>query len=95
MKQITKGEGIIGLTRALIYAGAKNMTVSLWKVFDQSTERLMIDYYSHFLPKQIPQNLEQSPTYTYALKQAKVNMANSGGEFAQSYYWSPLVLIGK
>jgi CHAT domain-containing protein len=43
--KIRKGEGIIGLTRALLYAGAKNIIVSLWQVSDQSTSDLMVNFY--------------------------------------------------
>ncbi len=93
--KISKGEGIIGLTRALIYAGAKNITVSLWKVSDTSTQQLMIDYYSEFLPLSIPEDQKQSLNYAPALKAAKMKMIEQGGEFAHPYYWSPFVLIGK
>lgn len=93
--KITKGEGIIGLTHALIYAGAKNITVSLWKVSDDATKQLMVDYYGEFLTEDVPQDLYESLSYSYALKKAKLNMIESGGEFAHPYYWSPFVLIGK
>lgn len=93
--RISNGEGIIGLTRALIYAGAKNITVSLWKVSDESTKQLMIDYYDNFLPYDVPKDLHESLSYAYALKKAKMNMIEKGGLFAHPYYWSPFVLIGK
>lgn len=93
--KIKSGEGIIGLTRALIYAGAKNLTVSLWKVSDTSTKELMINYYKGFLPQAVPNELNQSLSYAYALRQAKLEMINKGGEFSHPYYWSPFVLIGK
>ncbi|RJE71775.1 hypothetical protein BGP76_06715 [Reichenbachiella sp. MSK19-1] len=93
--KIKSGEGIIGLSRALIYAGAKNITVSLWKVSDESTKQLMISYYNNFLDQEIPQDIHQSLSYAYALKSAKMNMIQQGGQFAHPYYWSPFVLIGK
>ena len=93
--KISSGEGIIGLTRALIYAGAKNITVSLWKVSDTSTMKLMVDYYNNFLPYDVPQGLHESLSYAYALKAAKVKLIEEGGAFAHPYYWSPFVLIGK
>lgn len=94
--KITTGEGIIGLTRALIYAGAKNITVSLWKVSDESTKRIMIDYYNDFLSYPEPKSPKESLSYAYALRKAKLNMINQeGGQFAHPYYWSPFVLIGK
>jgi len=46
---IKEGEGLIGLTRALLYAGSKNIIVSLWKVADKSTSDLMIDFYQHLI----------------------------------------------
>jgi CHAT domain-containing protein len=93
--KIKTGEGIIGLTRALIYAGAKNLTVSLWKVSDESTKKLMIQYYDNFLPEKVPEDLNKSLSYSYALKKAKLDMINGGGEFSHPYYWSPFILIGK
>ena len=47
--KLSKGEGIIGLTRALLYAGAKSVLVSLWSVADESTSQLMIHFYRHIL----------------------------------------------
>jgi len=80
--QISKGEGIIGLSRALIYAGAQNLVVSLWKVADESTSKLMTDFYS---------NLGNNP-YNTALQQAKKQMIDS--ENSHPYLWAPFVLIG-
>ena len=45
--KITKGEGVIGLSRALIYAGARNIIVSYWNVADRSTAQLMKDFYQY------------------------------------------------
>jgi len=80
--QISKGEGIIGLSRALIYAGAQNLIVSLWKVADESTSKLMTDFYS---------DLDNSQYYS-ALREAKIKMIDS--ENAHPYLWAPFVLIG-
>ncbi|WP_109833218.1 CHAT domain-containing protein [Reichenbachiella versicolor] len=93
--RIETGQGIIGLTRALIYAGAKNLTVSLWKVSDASTKDLMINYYKNFLPFHVPKEFDQSLSYSYALRKAKLKMIDQGGQFAHPYYWSPFVLMGK
>jgi CHAT domain-containing protein len=40
-----KGEGLIGLTRAFMYAEAARIVVSLWSVDDQATAELMIHFY--------------------------------------------------
>ena len=47
--KISKGEGVIGLSRALVYAGAKNIIVSFWSVADESTAQLMTDFYRKML----------------------------------------------
>ncbi len=85
--KITKGEGIIGLTRALLYAGSRNVVVSLWKVADESTAILMIDFYKVLLEK-------HRGNFSASLRQAKINMINEG-KFSKPYYWSPFVLIGQ
>ena len=41
------GEGLIGLTRALQYAGARSVVASLWSVEDQTTAELMVRFYRH------------------------------------------------
>jgi len=82
--KLSKGEGIIGLTRAIIYSGANNMVVSLWSVADNSTSELMIDFYSNMLAGQ---------DYSNALANAKRKMINNGN-YSKSYYWAPFVLIG-
>ena len=44
-----RGEGVIGLTRAFMYAGAPTVGVSLWSVADKSTADLMTDFYKRLL----------------------------------------------
>ncbi len=83
--KIAKGEGVIGLSRALIYAGAKNIMVTFWSVADESTADLMTNFYK--------ETLEQKSTFAQSLRQVKLNMINSK-EYAAPYYWAPFVLIG-
>ncbi len=91
--QIKKGEGIIGLTRALLYAGAKNLMVSLWQVSDQSTSDLMISFYKNLLNEKSAR-LSNSVRFAPLLQQAKLKMINEA-KFAHPYYWSPFILIGQ
>jgi len=84
--KISKGEGVIGLSRALIYAGARNLIVSYWSVADASTAQLMTDFYE-FLIKSGPQNFSE------ALRQSKLKMI-SAKKYAAPYYWAPFILIG-
>lgn len=91
--KITKGEGIIGLSRALLYAGSKNIIVSLWKVSDISTTELMIDFYSYLL-KESDTFSDKMPIFSDKLYQAKINMIDNE-KYAHPFFWSPFILIGK
>jgi CHAT domain-containing protein len=86
--QISKGEGIIGLTRALLYAGAKNVNVSLWSVPDQSTSQLMQNFYEEFIGNEF-----QKEGYAKSLQKAKLKLIQNP-EWAEPYFWGAFVLIG-
>ncbi len=83
--KISKGEGLIGLSRAFLYAGASNLLVSLWSVSDASTALLMERMYANIL---------KGKTLAESLQQAKVNLLN-GSIYAEPYYWAPFILIGE
>ncbi len=91
--RITKGEGVIGLTRALLYAGTKSLTVSLWTVSDASTSQLMVDFYDNLLEED--EHTPHNHVHANALRKAKLKMIAKGGDFATPYYWSPFILNGK
>ncbi len=82
---IVKGEGMLGLTRGFMYAGAKNILVSLWQVADKSTAELMVEFYRNILNNQ---------SYSTALRNAKLAMIKKG-KYAHPVEWSPFVLTGK
>ncbi|NOT76547.1 MAG: CHAT domain-containing protein [Cyclobacteriaceae bacterium] len=84
--KFSKGEGVIGLSRALVYAGAKNIMVSYWSVSDESTSELMTSFYEKLLA-------QSSPNFREALQQAKTEMIKKS-TYAAPYYWAPFVLIG-
>lgn len=87
--KIKKGEGILGLTRALLYAGSKNIIVSLWQVADQSTSDMMVVFYDDLLKKGLSKS-----DYSKSLQQAKRHMIKNK-QYAHPFYWSPFILIGK
>lgn len=82
-----RGEGVIGLTRAFMYAGAPTVGVSLWSVADRSTADLMTDFYKRLLAKTDP----LAPSA--ALRAAQQNMI-AGKKYSAPFYWAPFVLIG-
>lgn len=84
--KIWKGEGVIGLSRALVYAGSKNVMVSFWSVADQSTATLMKLFYQQLLEG-------SSKDLSTALRQAKLTLITQH-RYASPYYWAPFILIG-
>ncbi len=83
--KVVKGEGIIGLTRGWLYAGAKNLVVSLWKVADQSTSEFMVKFYDL---------LFSGKTKAEALQQAKLEMIKER-KYTEPFYWAPFILVGR
>ncbi|HEY2933254.1 MAG TPA: CHAT domain-containing protein [Acidobacteriota bacterium] len=81
-----KGEGLVGLTRAFLYAGTPSVVVSLWKVSDRSTAELMVSFYQHLK--------DGTMNKAEALRQAQLKLIRSG-RYAEPYYWAPFVLIGE
>ncbi|MCX7606235.1 MAG: CHAT domain-containing protein [Bacteroidia bacterium] len=51
---VQNGEGVYGLQRAFLLAGARNLLLSLWKVDDEATRDFMIHFYSEWLRKKLP-----------------------------------------
>jgi CHAT domain-containing protein/tetratricopeptide (TPR) repeat protein len=82
-----RGEGVIGLTRAFMYAGAPTVGVSLWSVADKSTADLMTDFYQRLLASS-----PNSPSV--ALRDAQLAMIN-GKKYSAPFYWAPFVLVGE
>lgn len=82
-----KGEGMIGLSRALFYAGADNIMVSLWTVSDQSAQLFMQYFYTDFQP-------DRMQTLAFASREAKLKLLQSA-EYNTPYHWAAFILIGK
>ncbi len=80
-----RGEGLVGLTRAFMYAGAARVAVSLWNVDDRATAELMERFYSYLLHDHLPPSR--------ALQQAQVSMWRED-RWQAPYYWAAFVLQG-
>jgi CHAT domain-containing protein len=79
-----KGEGFMGLTRGLMYAGSKRAVVSLWSVDDAGTSQLMPKFYSSVLQGKSPAT---------ALRDAQLQLWHDK-TFQNPYYWAAFTLQG-
>jgi CHAT domain-containing protein/predicted negative regulator of RcsB-dependent stress response len=82
-----KGEGLIGLARGFMYAGAPRIVASLWKVDDQATSELMQRFYQGMLG---PERLSAAG----ALRQAQLSIWKQK-QWREPYYWAAFVLQGE
>jgi CHAT domain-containing protein len=80
------GEGLIGLTRAFMYAGAPRVVSSLWRVPDQATAELMRQFYKNMLADHMRP--------ATALRKAQLSIARRP-QWALPYYWAGFVLQGE
>lgn len=80
-----RGEGLIGLTRGFMYAGASSVVASLWKVDDEATAELMKLFYKNMLERRMP-----PPT---ALREAQ-NSIREQPQWRAPYYWAAFTLQG-
>ena len=90
--EVVKTEGIIGLTRAFMFAGAPRVLCSLWKVDDHATRALMEKFYELWNP----QNGSEGLGCAAALKKAQafVREHPDHPEWKHPYYWAAWVLWG-
>ncbi len=102
--EVKNGEGVYGLRRALVLAGAETQVMSLWQVSDAATRDLMVGYY---------QRLMAGEGRAEALRQIQLQMLESGGVSADGtqrsllgqsnltpadlrhpYYWAAFIQSG-
>jgi CHAT domain-containing protein len=81
-----RGEGLLGLTRGFMYAGASSVVASLWKVDDEATGELMRQFYTNMLQKEM--------TPAAALRAAQ-NSVRQRPEWEAAYYWAGFTLQGE
>lgn len=79
---IRNGEAVYGLQRAFMEAGAKSLIVSLWKVNDAATDKLMSTFYQLWL---------SGSDKTSAFRQAQRELRKT---YKEPYYWGAFILVG-
>jgi CHAT domain-containing protein len=83
--RMVRGEGVVGLTRAVMYAGTPAVVVSLWSVSDEGTKELMVKFFTNLVKNKMkPED---------ALHQAKLEMLKT--KWRSPFYWAPFVLYGE
>jgi CHAT domain-containing protein len=80
-----RGEGLLGLARAFMYAGAPRVIASLWQVADSATTDLMTSFYQSLLRERVPAS--------EALRTAKLRLLRNPLR-AAPYYWAGFTLEG-
>lgn len=81
MSTVSKGDDVIGFTRGFLYAGARSIVSSLWKVDDEATRDLMVGFYQRMLIMDRDE----------ALRQAQLNVKK---RHANPFYWAAFQLTG-
>jgi CHAT domain-containing protein/Tfp pilus assembly protein PilF len=80
-----QGEGLIGLARGFMFAGAPRLVVSLWQVPDRATAELMKEFYRGMLTEKLRP--------LAALRRAQMNLAKDA-RWSSPYYWAGFTLQG-
>jgi CHAT domain-containing protein/Tfp pilus assembly protein PilF len=81
-----RGEGLVGLTRGFMYAGASSVAATLWKVEDKATAELMKQFYAQLLQKGLPPGA--------AMREAQNNIRQRP-YWRSPYYWAAFTLQGE
>ena len=82
--RILKGEGVVGIARAFLAAGARSVLISLWAIGDKATMVFMKSFYQH---------LKEGKTVSAAVHQAMKSLRESD-KFSEMRYWAPFQVLG-
>lgn len=91
------GEGLIGLTRAFQYAGARSVLASLWKISDRTTAEIMLRFYKH-LKEGLPKD-EALRAAQEELIRGPIKVKNEAGkpeeiDASAPFYWAAFQIYG-
>jgi CHAT domain-containing protein len=82
--RVTNGDGVYGLRRALVIAGAESLVMSLWQVDDTATQVLMTGYYT---------KLGKGQARSSALREVQLELQRTP-KYAHPFYWASFVPTG-
>ena len=81
--EVKSGDGMVGLSRAFMVAGARHVGVTLWSVDDMATATFMANMYKKIEKKGM--------TYEQAYRQTKAELQKSE-DYSHPYYWAAFTL---
>ncbi len=81
--KVVNGEGVFGLQRAFMTAGARCIIISLWKVNDNTTNELMTVFYTEWI-----KTGNKRKAFQTAQKQLRL-------KYPEAYYWGAFIMIGE
>jgi len=82
-----QAEGIIGLPRGFLHAGARSVIASLWKVDDEASAILMKELYTRMR--------RQGESPSAALREAQLTLIRANDQYSDPYFWAAFVLEGE
>ena len=82
--RIWMGEGVVGIARAFLAAGARSVLVALWAIDDKATMVFMKSFYQHLM---------EGKTASAAVQQS-MKFLRESEQFSDTRYWAPFQLIG-
>ena len=85
--EVVNGEGVMGLTRAFMYAGTPAVSVNLWSVETLSAQQLSVSFF---------QTLQQGAGRADALRASKLKLLHGevGNQFRPPFFWAPMIIFG-
>jgi len=83
--EVKTGEGVFGLRRVIMQAGARSLVMSMWKVPDEATKEPMVEFYRNILSGKLDRR--------QSLRQAVLKMKQKYGD--NPCYWGAFVFLGQ
>jgi CHAT domain-containing protein len=90
---VVPGEGLVGLARGFLHAGADRLVVSRWKVEDESTRAFMARFYAG-MREEGPAAARSRLTPHAALRRARLERLRAGGPRAHPFHWAAFAWWG-